>query len=54
MSMFQMFTFLVFRAPSDYSAVCAPTLTQACKELCLKVARTYGADSVKELGEIGE
>jgi len=51
MSMFQIFTFSVFHAPSDYSALRAPTLTQASEDLCLKEGRTYAEDTGKGLGE---
>lgn len=54
MSTFQIFTFSVFDALSDYSALCAPTLTQAHEDLCLKEGRTYAEDSVKGLGEMEE
>lgn len=54
MSMFQIFIFSVFHTPPDYSALCAPTLTQASEDLCLKEGRTYAEDSVKGLGEVEE
>lgn len=50
MSKFQLFTLSDFQAPSDYSALSAPTLTHASEEFCLKEGRKSSIPGQRKRG----